>query len=323
VVNKVADSGMELVGTTRNPAPAGATVAPLVSYDGTWLRTAHWRATAGGRKGTVCLFGGRAEFIEKYFETIADLRRRGFAVAAMDWRGQGGSEHKLRNPSKGHVEDFSEYDRDLEHFMTETVLPDCPPPYFGLAHSMGGNILLRAGCRRDCWFDRIVVAAPLLKVVGLPLPAEVVAAIAGAAVFLGLGDVAVPGQRYAHSYLEDFEGNLLTSDARRYSRNREILERAPRLVLGTPTVAWVRAAFAAMKVVNSNDFPAGVHVPALILAAGDDKVVSTKAIEYLGVQLRAGSHLVIAGARHELLQERDSVREQVWAAFDAFVPGSS
>lgn len=320
-MNKVADSGMELVGTTRNPVPAGATMAPLVSYDGTRLRTAHWRASAGGRKGTVCLFGGRAEFIEKYFETIADLRRRGFAVATMDWRGQGGSERKLGNPMKGHVEDFSEYDRDLEQFMTETVLPDCPPPYFGLAHSMGGNILLRAGCRRDCWFDRIVVAAPLLKVVGLPLPAAAVAALAGAAVYFGLGDVGVPGKRYAPSYLDDFEGNILTSDARRYSRNREIVEKAPCLLLGPPTIAWVRAAFAAMKVVNSIGFPASVHVPVLILAAGEDRVVSTRAVEYLGVQLRAGSHLVMAGARHELLQERDSVREQVWAAFDAFVPG--
>jgi lysophospholipase len=32
--------------------------------------------------------------------------------------------------------------------------------------------------------------------------------------------------------------------------------------------------------------------------------------------------VVIDGARHELLQEREGLREQVWAAFDAFVPGS-
>jgi len=40
------------------------------------------------------------------------------------------------------------------------------------------------------------------------------------------------------------------------------------------------------------------------------------------VRLRAGSHLVIPGARHELLMEQDRYREQFWAAFDAFVPGS-
>ena len=55
----------------------------------------------------MCLFQGRAEFIEKYFETVRELRARGFAVATIDWRGQGGSERALADPRKGHVGDFS------------------------------------------------------------------------------------------------------------------------------------------------------------------------------------------------------------------------
>ena len=39
------------------------------------------------------------------------------------------------------------------------------------------------------------------------------------------------------------------------------------------------------------------------------------------MQLRAGSHLIVAGARHEILMEQDHYRAQFWAAFDAFVPG--
>jgi len=49
--------------------------------------------------------------------------------------------------------------------------------------------------------------------------------------------------------------------------------------------------------------------------------VSSKAVEELAVRLRAGSQIVLRGARHEILQERDAIREQFWAAFDAFVPG--
>ena len=60
----------------------------LKTPDGVALRFARW-APPPGRKGTVCLFPGRAEFIEKYFETVRDLRARGFAVATIDWRGQG------------------------------------------------------------------------------------------------------------------------------------------------------------------------------------------------------------------------------------------
>src|ERR1700694_1956475 len=102
---------MELVSLAKNPVPSGATVGAFRGYDGAELRFARWDATRMPRRGTVCLFGGRTEFIEKYFEVIADLRRRGFAVATMDWRGQGGSGRMLRNPNKGHVGPLAEFDR--------------------------------------------------------------------------------------------------------------------------------------------------------------------------------------------------------------------
>ena len=40
------------------------------------------------------------------------------------------------------------------------------------------------------------------------------------------------------------------------------------------------------------------------------------------IRLRAGSHLIVPGARHEMLMEQDRFRGQVLAAFDAFVPGT-
>ena len=155
---------MELVSLAKNPVPSGGTVGAFQGYDGAELRYARWDATRMPRRGTVCLFGGRAEFIEKYFEVIADLRRRGFAVATMDWRGQGGSQRMLANPRKGYVRGFWEYDRDLIRFMKDIVLPDCPPPFIGLGHSMGGNILLRNATMPGLWFERIVLTAPMIAI---------------------------------------------------------------------------------------------------------------------------------------------------------------
>ena len=98
-----------------------------------------------GRHGTSRLFPGRAEFIEKYFEVVRDLRARGFAVAILDWRGQGLSESRAAECPQGHVHDFAEFDRDLETFVKEVVLPDCPPPHFALGHSMGAAVLIALG----------------------------------------------------------------------------------------------------------------------------------------------------------------------------------
>jgi lysophospholipase len=69
-------------------------------------------------------------------------------------------------------------------------------------------------------------------------------------------------------------------------------------------------------------YPGRIRQPILMVAAGRDEVVSTAAIEQFGLHLLAGRHLILAGARHELLQEQDRYRAQFWAAFDAFVPGT-
>ncbi len=312
---------MDLVEITRNPIPTGAVVGRIEGTEGIDLRFARWTPSGGRRKGTVCLFGGRGEFIEKYFETVADLRRRGFAVACMDWRGQGGSERLLRNRRKGHVEDFEDFDRDLALFMNEVVLPDCPPPFYALAHSMGGNILLRVARLRDCWFDRIVLTSPMIGLTRLPLPVAVVAGTVELASFVGLGDVYVPGGTNQAWECAPFEGNILTSDQSRYSRNKAVLEAAPDLGLGSPTIGWLRAALASMRLIDDFAFPPSVHVPVLMLVAGSDKVVSGRAIEQLAAQLKAGSQIILHGARHEILQERDVLREQALAAIDTFLPG--
>jgi lysophospholipase len=113
----------------------------------------------------------------------------------------------------------------------------------------------------------------------------------------------------------------VTSDPRRYARNASILEADPTLGIASPTVAWLDAVFAAMGEFRPPEFAGRIRQPVLMLAAGDDRVVSTPAIAAFARNLPAGSHRVIAGAKHEMLQEDDRYRAQVWAAFDAFMPG--
>ena len=90
---------MTLTSTPDNPAPHGAIEEHIRATDGVRLRTARWAPSSP--IGTIVLLGGRGEFIEKYFEVIGELLTRGFAVAAMDWRGQGGSDRPLRNGREG------------------------------------------------------------------------------------------------------------------------------------------------------------------------------------------------------------------------------
>ena len=313
---------MELVSLAKNPVPSGAVVGALSSFDGTKLRCARWEATRGPRRGTVCLFGGRGEPIEKYFEVIADLRRRGFAVAMMDWRGQGGSERKLSNPRKGHVRDFSEYDRDLLRFMKDVVLPDCPPPFIGLGHSMGGNILMRNGVLTGSWFERMVLTAPMIAFneARIGYPQNIVRLYAEAGSLAGLSTSYVKGGSDDPEELSaPFDGNPLTSDRERWMRSKAVIEAAPHLALGSPTIGWLRAAYRSCQRLSQSRYPQSVRVPMLLFAAGNDKIVSSRAIEDFGVRLKVGTQLLLPGSRHEILMEADVIRQRFWAAFDAYL----
>jgi len=311
---------MRLIAISANPAPEGVVTGSIETPDGVNLRFARW-APPPGRKGTVVLLQGRAEYIEKYFETVRDLRARGFAVATFDWRGQGLSDRALSDRLKGHVRNFSEYATDLKAVMEQVVLPDCPPPIFALGHSMGAAIGIRACHDGERWFDRMVLSAPMIALRPGRLTA-VARPLARAMRALGRGGGYVPTGDGKPIGAEDFIGNVLTSDPVRYARNMAVLEAAPELGIGAPTVAWADAALQVMNRFASRRYASHVRQPILLVAAGRDEVVSTPAIESFGMNLVAGRHLILAGAKHEILQEQDHYRAQFWAAFDAFVPGT-
>lgn len=312
---------MNLVSISINPAPSGAIVTSFDGYDGAKLRTALWQPTRGPARGTVCIFQGRGEFIEKYFEVVADLRRRGFAVAALDWRGQGGSQRPLANPFKGHVVGFTEYDRDLAKFMNELVLPALPPPYIALAHSMGGNILLRNAQMDDSWFERMVVVSPMIEVHESQGGAHRGWARfkAEAASMTGFATAYIPGGDDTPEELLDFNGNDLTSDRVRWERNKAVLEQAPALGLGSPTIGWAKSAMRSCALLQKPGYPKDVTVPMLLFSAGADRIVSATAIEDFAVDVKIGGHIPMPASRHEILQENDAIRQRFWAAFDAYM----
>jgi lysophospholipase len=311
---------MTLISIPSNPVPEDVVSGTIKTPDGAELRFARW-APPANRKGTVCVFTGRSEQIEKYFETVRDLRDRGFAVAMIDWRGQGHSSRRLRDPRKGYVRDFADFEIDVETFVQQVVLPDCPPPFFALAHSMGGTVMLRVAHAGKRWFDRMVLSAPMIDLPGrtTSLPAR---ALLKTMRLMGMGGRYVPGGSDRITGLDPFINNPLTSDPVRYARNAAILEEDSTLGLASPTVAWADSAFRAMHTFKGMNYPSEIRQPILMLAASSDTVVSTAAIEEFAYHLRAGSHLVIAGSKHEILQEQVRYRSQFWAAFDAFVPGT-
>jgi lysophospholipase len=312
---------MSIYDHPENPIPDGAVAGFIAADDGRRIRVARWVPANSHKRGTVCIFQGRAEFIEKYFETVRDLLVRGFAVATLDWRGQGGSE-RIRNSRRAHVSDFSEYALDLDGFMTQVVLPSCPPPYYALAHSTGGLILLQQAPDMRTRFRRYVLSSPFLGLGDYGVSEPVARVLSRLVAGIGLSRMYVFGGSNIAVDNLPFERNRLTGDPARYARNQRIVATLPQLGIGAPTIGWLQAAFRAMDDVSHPDFAERLRIPTLIMATTSDRVVSPGAIERFSIATKACHLILIAGAEHELLQEREVFREQFWAGFDHFVPGT-
>ena len=301
--------------TTGNPVPHGAIAATLRSADGTVLRTARF-GPAGGVRGTVLLLQGRNECIEKYFETASDLADMGFASATFDWRGQGASQRTLSDPQRGHVRSFDEYERDLEA-MVDQLCGEARAPLTVVAHSMGALVALLAAPALAGRVDRLVLLAPLFRLVQQPVSHGLLKWGTGLLRWAGLGRVyAALGPRPRE--VPDFLTNVLTTDRARHRRNGLIYVERHGLSLGGPTIGWLHAATRAMDRATAPGHLARVALPSIMIGAGDDQVVSTLAIERTVRALRNSNMLTVDGARHELLQERDRYREQVLAAIEGF-----
>lgn len=308
----------------------GGICTSMDCFDGRKLRVAVWPALTGNPKGTICLLQGRSEFIEKYYEVISELLHRGFAVATFDWRGQGGSDRMLPDPLKGHVDRFDDYGKDLQFFVKTHILPDCPPPYFALAHSMGGLILLSNLPQLRTIFDRAILSAPLIELAeetrrlfGITLRHSTIRKLSKLSCLLGRGKAYIPGAEHTSIDRLGFPTNPLTSDFMRYDRMRSFLTDFPELGIASPTNRWTHETLKATERLKDSDFTSTIHTPTLIVTASSDRIVSSNAAESFASTLRAGHAVSIPTAQHEIMMEKDMLRQQFWASFDAFIPGST
>jgi len=287
------------------------------------LRTARFAADpARPFRGVCVLLNGQTEFIEKYFEVIDELRGRGFAVAALDWRGQGGSGRLVPEaPLLVHIDDFADYDADLSAFMDKIVAPmlsgDRRP--VAVAHSMGGHILLNYLNRNPQTFAACAFCAPMLMFSTRGQPRWLVSAITNIMMLTGHGKDGVWGLAGRDPLTMRFEQQLVTSDRARFQRTQDFLRLHPELRTCGPTWGWVAAADRALTRFAQPGFAERISVPALIMGAGRDRIVISEAARRFAARMPACVYQAIEQAEHEILMERDELRGQFWQAFDGFM----
>lgn len=289
------------------PAPEGSgpAVVWLTAADGVRLRAALWQADPA--RGTVLLLPGRTEYIEKYSRTAADLVRRGMSVACIDWRGQGLSDRALPDRLLGHVEDFAEYQLDLDALVAFARDQGLAEPWFLIAHSMGGAIGLR-GLMRGLPVRAVAFSAPMWGIAMTILERPTAHIVSAAAWAIGGRNRLTPSE-HRDTYLlrHGFAGNELTGDREAWEHMRAQVANHPELALGGPSLAWLRAALRECRDLARLPAPT---LPCMTSLGSAEKIVDPRPIRRRMAGWTGGRLDLCPGGAHEVMMEVPAMRDR-------------
>ncbi len=277
---------------------------------------------AGEPKGTVLIVPGRREFIEKKIaETGPDLLGLGYRLLIVEPRGQGLSSRFLGGDlfQRDHIDDFSTHLEDLRAFYRDVAQPSTVGDLVVHGHSMGGHLLLRWLAEDKPAVTGAFVTAPMLALAGMA--AHLIAyGMSYASVRLLKHETHYAPHQ--HDYGGDdcvFEKNPLTQDAERFKIIENYFTAHKDLTVGGVTWGWLLAALRSMQQTHGSHYLSNVAVPVLALVGDKDQVTPANEIgTYLNFIPRVRTH-VIPDARHDLLNEVESVRQECWGYIGKFL----
>lgn len=265
----------------------------------------------------VCL-PGLGEFGEKYFETARACLNMNLAFWVIDWMGQGKSGRYLKNPHKRHSTGFQADVEDLHYFIAEYIRHSSVHPDRGripmamLAHSMGANIGLNYLAQHPGAFECAAFTAPMFGIRRLErltrwlsLPATAfMRMIAGGKYLCGEG-----GANWDPKFRPIAGPNALSSDPQRVRLHTDWQESDPALRLGNITYGWIYHAYRSCLRLENKEILSRVNTPCLIALAGNEPLTDNEKARKTAAALPQSQTLDLPASRHEILMERDEIRD--------------
>lgn len=289
------------------PGPEDGAAHWVAAPDGIGLRVATWGRDA--EKGTVLIFPGRTEYVEKYGEVASQLLARGFASAAIDWRGQGLADRMLEDRRIGHVGDFSEYQLDVGAYLRAAQALDLPKPWYLLGHSMGGCIGLRA-LHQDLPVAAAAFSAPMWGIRIAPALQPVAWVLTRAMPAISLGSWIAPTTLPEPYVLAaPFEDNKLTTDPEMHQMMRDQVTAHPDLCLGGPSYDWLGAAISECAALAEMPSP---QVPCVAFQGTNERIVHVPRIEERMAKWPGADLVALEDGEHEVLMERPATRTAIF-----------
>lgn len=286
--------------------PEGGQAWWVKTDDDVRIRIGGWKTEDA--KGTVLLFDGRTEYIEKYGRAANDFLANGYNLLSIDWRGQGLADRLTNDPAAGHVCDFPDYQRDVKAMMEHADSLGFSAPYFLIGHSMGGGIGFRA-LTDGLPVQAAAFTGPMWGFV-VPLAFRPFARmIASTAVSLGKGhNYVLTGSSENYIDSSEFDGNELTNDAEMWNYMRNQVRSVPQFALGSPTMKWLKKAYEEVDFIHASNAP---DLPCLTFLGSEECIVHSGKVRRRMANWPGGKLVEIPGGRHEVLMDKPEMRSKI------------
>lgn len=308
-------AGSEAAGSEapRFHLPADAIIGRETMADGASIRTLVLKHRAP--VANLLVLTGRADFLEKWAEAWAALADTGFAIAAFDWRGQGGST-RLVDGEVGHIDSFDTWLADLDRLAGWALGALPPAPWLALGHSMGGHLLTRwlADPARRLHPFRAELAGAILAApffgLGAPWPLRA-AALAAAPLLVARGQGArfAWGQGpYGARQQAPARQLLLTGSRAQFEDEGRWVRARPELAVGGVSWGWLKAFADSERALEALPLET-LDLPVLLLMAANERLVDNRAAMRIAARLPRAERHIVPGAAHELLREAEPARQ--------------
>lgn len=227
----------------------------------------------------------------------------------IDWRGQGLADRLLDNPLMGHVERFSDYQKDVAAMLHAAHELNVKAPMFLLAHSMGGAIGLRAVVE-DLDVKAVAFSGPMWGIKIAPHLRPLAWTLGHFMPRVGQGHRLPPGTQLEHHILtEGFEGNLLTRDRAQFDIMHKQLLARPELALGGPSFVWLREALMETRFLARQASP---DLPCLTFLGSNERIVEVPEIHRRMTEWKKGRLEIVPNGEHEVLMEGTEVSTPIF-----------
>lgn len=272
---------------------------------------------AENSRGAVVIVHGLSEFTRKYHELAWYLLKNGYDVFLYDQRCHGRSCRLTDRMDLIHVDHFSDYQKDLDVFISDVVRPVTNGPLYLYAHSMGGAVAVQYLAGHPDVFQKAVISAPMIE----PLTGKMPVCVAKWGLTVCL--LWTNGKKKSWTS-DEFDPNYPFERSQDQSRSRFLWNMEQRwenpCYCTTPqTLRWVQQAVSLRRQFVSKRTVDKIRTPILMICADDDKTVSLKAQSEFAKKCALCQQIILPNTTHGMMSgTQETVTAHVQHVLDHF-----